>query len=259
MNSVKKIQIEKQKQKAIKSIMVGNYEDALPILKSLVITGKSTNDVEVLTALAHCYSAFNCPEESLFYLDVALNIDPDYLHAKFLKGCVLGDIGEYQDGIELVKNVIKNGLSNFETYGNLGLLYQNNENYTSAITAYKKALAFSDIVNPKKLENNLANCYSELGQFPEAIKIYDKLIGDDSKDTHAIYNKAVASEKMGNSPQSLKLLNQVVAIDPDFSKAWSELADLYDNIEAKDKATECRAKVEEIKSRNETNGNNKLN
>jgi len=255
MNSIKKIQIEKQKQKAIISIAAGNYEDAFPILKSLVITGKSSNDIEVLTALAHCYSGFNCPEESLFYLDAALNIDPDYLHAKFLKGCVLGDIGESQDGIELVKNVIKNGLNNFETYGNLGLLYQSNENYASAITAYKNALAFTDIFYPEKLEINLANCYSELGQFPEAMKIYDKLIGNDSKDTHALYNKAVASEKMGNSPQSLKLLNQVVAIDPDFSKAWCELADLYDNLGVPDKAIECRAKVEEIKSRNRTNNN----
>ena len=158
-------------------------------------------------------------------------------------------MGKYQEGISLVENVIKNGLDNFETYGNLGLLYQSEENFSAAIAAYNKALSFPDIVDSRALKTNLANCYSELGQFTEAMKIYDKLILDDDQDTGALYNKAVASEKMGNSPESLKLLRQVVDIDPDFSKAWDELADLYEKICAPDKAKECRKKAEDIRSK----------
>ena len=54
---------------------------------------------------------------------------------------------------------------------------------------------------------------------------------------------------MGKSSESLRLLNQVTEIDPYLSKAWIELADLYDAIDAKDRADECRARVEEIKSK----------
>ena len=238
MNSVKEIQIKTQKQKAMKLIGSGSHSKAFPILKSLL--PKTQLDIEVLTGLAHCYSAFGQPQEALFFLDIALSVDSNYPHATFLKGCVLGDLGKYHEGIALVEDAIKNGLDNFESYGNLGLLYQNSEDYNSAINAYEKALSFNDIVDPQTLENNLANCYSELNQFPDAIKIYDKLIGDDDKDFYAIYNKAVAMEKMGNSPDSLKLLKQVTEIKPDFSKAWSELADLYDNIGAQDEVEKCR-------------------
>jgi tetratricopeptide (TPR) repeat protein len=81
------------------------------------------------------------------------------------------------------------------------------------------------------------------------MKIYDKLICENDQNFSAIYNKAIASEKMGNSSESLRLLEQVTLIKPDFSKAWTELADIYDNIGAQDKAQECRAKVDDIKSK----------
>jgi len=249
MNSVKKIQIETQKQKAIKLIREGKHEQAFPILNSLINTKKTRDDVQVLTAFAHCHSAFGYPNEALFYLDVALSIDENYLHAQFLKGCVLGDIGKYQEGIVLVKGAIKDGLDDFEMYANLGALYQDSGEFNSAIDAYEEALSFSTIVDPEVIENRLANCYSELDQFSEAIKIYDKLISNNCRDTFTLYNKAVASEKMGKSSESLRLLNQVTEIDPYLSKAWIELADLYDAIDAKDRADECRARVEEIKSK----------
>jgi len=247
MNSVKKIQIKTQKQKAMKFITSGNYNKAVVILKSLI--QKDHFDIELLTGLAHCYSALGQPLEAMFYLDVALNIDPNYLHAQFLKGCVLGDLGEYQEGIRLIKNAINNGLDDYEMHGNLGILYQDSGGFNSAITAYLKALSFSSIVNPEVIENRLANCYSELGQFPEAMKIYDKLICANDQDTCAIYNKAVASEKMGNSAESLKLLKQVVSIDSDFVRAWDELADLYEKIGAPDEAKMCRTKAEDIRSK----------
>ena len=247
MNSVKKIQIKTQKEKAIKLIAVGKHDEAAVILKSLI--RKDHSDVEILTGLAHCYSMFGQPFEALFLLDRALEEDPDYLHAKFLKGCVLGDLGKNLEGIAMIKNVIENGLVDFEMYGNLGVLYQNSCDYSSAITAYIKALSFSSIVNPEVIENRLANCYSELGQFSESMTIYDKLINDNPKDTTALFNKAVACEKMGNTPESLKLLKQVVDIDSDFSKAWDELADLYDKINAPDEAKKCRTKAEEIRSK----------
>ena len=247
MNSVKKIQIKTQKQKAMKFITSGEYDRAIAIFKSLI--QKDHFDIELLTGLAHCYSALGQPLEAMFYLDVALNIDPNYLHAQFLKGCVLGDLGKYQEGISLVENVIKNGLDNFETYGNLGLLYQSEENFSAAIAAYNKALSFPDIVDSRALKTNFANCYSELGQFPEAMKIYDKLICENDQDTCAMYNKAVASEKMGDSAESLKLLKQVVGIDSDFVRAWDELADLYEKIGAPDEAKKCRTKAEDIRSK----------
>jgi tetratricopeptide (TPR) repeat protein len=247
MNSVKNIQINTQKQKAMKLFAEGKYGEASVILKS--IHRMDRYDVEVLTGLAHCSSALRQPTEALLYLDRALHTNPNYLHAQFLKGCVLGDLGQYQEGIDLVKNVINRGLDDFEMHGNLGILYQDSGDFNSAITAYLKALSFSSIVNPEVIENRLANCYSELGQFPEAMKIYDKLIFENDQDTCAIYNKAVALEKMGNSAESLKLLKQVVIIDPDFLRAWDELADLYEKIGALDMAKKCRTKAENIRSK----------
>jgi len=247
MNSVMKIQISTQKQKAMKLFAEGKYDEASVILKSVL--QKYHYDIEVLTGLAHCYSALGQPMKARFYLDVTLKINPNYLHAQFLKGCVLGDLGQYQEGIELVKNVISRGLDDYEMHGNLGILYQDSGDYNSAITAFNKALSFPSIVNPEFIEVRLANCYSELGQFPEAMKIYDKLICENDQDTCAMYNKAVASEKMGDSAESLKLLKQVVGIDSDFLRAWEELADLYEKIGAPDEAKKCRTKAEDIRSK----------
>lgn len=248
MNSVKKIQISTQKQNAMKFFNSGNHDKAFVILKSLL--QKDHYDIEVLTGLSLCHSAFSQPHEALFFLDKALEINPDYLHAQFLKGCVFGDLGKYQEGIILIKNVIKNGLDDYEMHGNLGILYQDSGDYNSAITAFNKALSFPSIVNPEFIEVRLANCYSELGQFTQAMNIYDKLILNNDKDTYALFNKAIVSDKMGNSAGCLQLLKQVVDIDPNFSKAWDELADLYEKIGAPDEAKKCRNKVEDIRSKN---------
>jgi tetratricopeptide (TPR) repeat protein len=136
MNSVKKIQIESQKQKAIKLLAEGKHSEAFINLKSIL--QKSQIDIEVITALAHCHSAFGQPREALFFLEKALKVDPDYLHARFLKVCVLGDLGKYQEGIKLIKNVINNGPDDYEMHGNLGILYQDSGDYNSAITAFLK-------------------------------------------------------------------------------------------------------------------------
>ena len=70
MNSVKKIQIKTQKQKAMKFITSGEYDRAIVIFKSLI--QKDHFDIELLTGLAHCYSALGQPREALFFLDKAL-------------------------------------------------------------------------------------------------------------------------------------------------------------------------------------------
>ena len=251
MNSLKKIQINTQKQKAMRLFAEGKYGEASVILKS--IHRMNRYDIEVLTGLAHCSSALGQPMEALLYLDITLQINPKYLHAQFLKGCVLGDLGKYQEGIDLVKNVISSGLDDYEMHGNLGILYQDSGDFNSAITAFNKALSFPSIVNPEFIEVRLANCYSELGQFTLAMSIYDKIIHDNDKDTYALFNKAIVSDKMGNSAESLKLLKQVVGIDSDFLRAWDELADLYEKIGAPDEAKKCRIKVEDIRIKNSNN------
>ena len=255
MNSLKKIQINTQKQKAMRLFAEGKYGEASVILKS--IHRMNRYDIEVLTGISLCHSAFSQPHEALFFLDKALEINPDYLHAQFLKGCVLGDLGKYQEGIRLIKNVISSGLDDYEMHGNLGILYQDSGDYNSAITAFNKALSFPSIVNPEFIEVRLANCYSELGHFTQAMNIYDKLIHDNNKDTYALFNKAIVSDKMGNSAGCLQLLKQVVDIDPDFLRAWDELADLYEKIGAPDEAKKCHIKAEDIRSKKIKNSNNK--
>jgi tetratricopeptide (TPR) repeat protein len=241
MNSSKKNQFKTQKQQAKNLIAAGDFQKAFSILTNLM--GKDHKDVEVLTGLADCLSVFGQPDNALLLLDQALDINPKYILALLFKCNILGDVGKYKEGILILENEIKNGLNNCEAYGVLGELYQQGPGeYNSAIDAYKKALSFSNIIDSRTVENNLANCHAELRQFSDAMTIYDKLISDDQKDTAVLLNKAVALEEMGDSAASLKLLNQAVVIDPDFSIAWDKLAALYDNIGAHAKAKECREK-----------------
>ena len=241
MDSVKKIQIKNQKQKAKDLIAAGNFQKAFGILTDLMV--KDPKDVEVLIGLADCLSVFGQPDEALLLLDQALKIDTNYILALLFKCNILGDVGKHQEAILILEHRIQNGLHDCEAYGVLGELYQQGPgDYNSAIDAYKKALSFQNIINSRIVKHNLANCYSDLNRFPEAIKIYDKLISADPQDTVALLNKAVALEEMGNSVESLKLLKQAVDIDPDFPMAWDKLADLYDNIGAHAEAKKCRGK-----------------
>ena len=184
------------KNAAIDLFLSRDYQKSLDIFKKLL--GTEPNNVEVLTFISHCYSGMKNHVEALLYVRKALEINPSYIFALHLKGLIYGDIGRVDEAIEILESVIGTGYKDDEILCHLGELYQKKGDLRNAVHAYLQAYKLIEFMEPDAIFNNLANCLSGLGEFTEAIEIYDKLLELNPNDVAPIYNKAIAYKRMGD-------------------------------------------------------------
>lgn len=77
-----------------------------------------------------------------------------------------------------------------------GLVRRKQERYEEAIEDYSLELSYGPERNIKAF-NNRAYCYAKLGMFEEAIEDYSQVIEIDSKNIHALHNRGISFERIG--------------------------------------------------------------
>ena len=95
----------------------------------------------------------NKKEEAIEEFKNALAIQSDYLPATFNMAVALGDLGRYDEALEILQEVMENDASILETYDSLGYVYYKKGDFKSAQMQYKKILE----LDPKneKAKNSL--------------------------------------------------------------------------------------------------------
>jgi tetratricopeptide (TPR) repeat protein len=79
-----------------------------------------------------------------------------------------------------------------------GIELYNNNNFQEAINKFQKAFEVNQNENHKKTYiANKADCYKELGNYSEAIKLYNESLSLDNNYSHAKNGKACTMSKMG--------------------------------------------------------------
>ena len=82
--------------------------------------------------------------------------------------------GLYAQAIQGYQEILAERPNHWETYNNLGLIYQNQKQYTKSLEFYQKAL----VLNPRYLKghNNLGLLYLTLGKLEEAAQQFSKVL-----------------------------------------------------------------------------------
>ena len=96
----------------------------------------------------------------------------------------------YSEALEHFDEALLNGEPAEEVHRGIGLAYMGQGVYTRAITAFKDALSNADMTPGKEeydINYYMAICYYKLGEYDEAISIYDAIIDLTPKDKQAYF------------------------------------------------------------------------
>lgn len=145
------------------------------------------------------------------------------------KGLFIQAIQAYQELLALRPN-------HWETYNNLGLIYDEQMQYSKAREMFQKAL----VLNPHYLKghNNLGLLYLRLGKLQEAVDSFGKALDLDPNFLPAYINLSTAYKRQGRIDLARKCLLKALDHDSESLEAHYNLGLLWENEGAKEKAQE---------------------
>lgn len=184
---------------------IQNYNISLRFLHnaydaSIVIKDNSTS-LKLLTKIGVCYFFINDLENSI----------------KFYTKC-------YNELID--KNIHDNPIK-FSLFYNIAAYYKKTNNYTLALEWLEKSISLDDVEKSKVnhailLKANILTC---MGNYTEALNIYEYLLEHDTKFIHIIYNNmAYAYDKLKDQEKSIEYLNQSINMQIENNEATITLS-----------------------------------
>jgi len=99
-------------------------------------------------------------QESIYYFDVAFEVDPTMFNVLNNKGLALAYLGRSQDAIDCFQKLIQLNPNDDNIWNNLGNIFQDLDRFKEAIDCYNKAISINPN-NPDAL-NNIEFAYSEM-------------------------------------------------------------------------------------------------
>ena len=185
--------------------------------------------------------------------------------------------GNYNEALEKSKQVIRIIKENKQidesaatAYNNLGLILRNQGNYQEAISSFEEALNLIQQSNSKNQEtttlSNLANVYTDIGQYDKATKLLEKTLQTDLQnfgENHPnvavrLSNLANVYSHLAHYDKAMELLERALQIDlqnfgenhPNVAVRLSNLANVYSHLAHYDKAMELLERALQIDLQN---------
>src|SRR3989344_3115624 len=127
--------------------------------------------------------------------------------------------GEYEKAIEVTSKILSEHSDDFQMYGIRAECYLKLGEYQKALDDYKNEILFDDDLSDEpfdkelsghikqKVFSNMAECYSQLGDFAGAHEYIDKAIKEEDEeieDGKSLVKKAEIFEKQGESLDAMK-------------------------------------------------------
>ena len=148
----------------------------------------NSQDLNVLYDLAFCYERVGTTEKSILFYEKYLDLEP---------------------------------FSQYAWY-NLGINYNNNEQYIEAVDAYDFAIAIDDKYSSAYF--NKANTLANSEMYEEAIEAYKEFISLNENYAQAHFYIGECYDKLDNPDESTKHYLKAIEIDKDFSDGWYGIA-----------------------------------
>jgi Tfp pilus assembly protein PilF len=144
--------------------------------------------------------------------------------------------GLFPQAIQSYQEILFIRPNHWETYNNLGLIYQEQKRFTQALEMFQKAIG----LNPRYLKgiNNLGLYYLNLGKLEEAGNQFRKTLDLDSSFIPAYINLAVVLNRQGQVEQARKVLFKALEYDSESLEAHYNLGLFWEKQGVESKAIE---------------------
>lgn len=145
--------------------------------------------------------------------------------AAFAQAYRLISTGKEEEGLDKIRKFIMNNQKVWNAWFLLGWGLRKLRRYEDAMNAFNQALACGGDQNSDTY-NELAICYMELNNIPEAKKSLMKALSISPEDTKIISNLGFLNLKEGNKQEAQKYFTAVLEFDANDQIAVTELAKL---------------------------------
>ena len=232
----------------------GQYDEAIKTYTKIIKEDPS-NAVNYINR-AFVYSKMEVYDKSLADYDKAISKDKDNYNYYFGKYSLLSSLGKEEEAIKVLNKATKikvktekdkfnlakihyymgddkgainelkeassNGFS--EAYFFLGEIYEEREDYDSAVYNYELYIKDEKITKPAIVYNKIGNSLIKLGRYQEALDYVQTglKINDVTLQQPLKRNEIVLNEKLGNFKEAYKLMKEYLKLYPDDEEAITE-------------------------------------
>jgi tetratricopeptide (TPR) repeat protein len=134
----------------------------------------------------------------------------------------------WRDSLTLWNHELKIFPNSYEACRNRGQAYSDLGNYTQAIKDYDRAIKLNPFDTRAYVNRGVA--YAELGNFQKAVENYNIAIRINPNDIKAYYNRAIDYKALGKYQQAIKDFDTAISVDSQYSAAYSNRGDTYLNL-----------------------------
>jgi len=189
---------------------------------------KDPNYADAIFQIGYCYGQLKQYREAIESLKQAIRIKPDYAEAHFFLGLAYGSLGRHREAIESYKQAIRIKPDYAEAHYFLGLAYGSLGRSSEEIESYKHAIR----IKPDYAEAhcNLGAAYLGLGRYSEAIESLKQAIRIKPDYAEAHCNLGAAYGNLGRSSEEIESYKQAIRIKPDYAEAHFNLGIAYGNL-----------------------------
>lgn len=152
-------------------------------------------------------------------------------------------------GIEILKDIVKNNPDNAANWKILGAGYSMLEDYDNALKNLQKSLE----LNPNDAEtwNVIAGIYDTLNNFDSAVEYSKKAVELDPNNAGYLNNLGVIYARRGDFANAIDCLKKAISLNPQEASYWSSLGRCYELQENFTEAKNCYSKAVELDSETE--------
>jgi len=198
---------------SVQSLMEkGDRAGALKKLKASSLIG--TSPAIMFNAGNFAFEIGNLDEAKKYYL-TAIKKFPTFMRAHQNLAYVYARENDYDKAFPSLLEVVKLGSQDGSVMGLLGYCYQQKENFTSALQAFKNA----QLTEPDNLEWKIgeAFCYDSLGDDAKALNLYEALVKEKPEEVQyrlLLVNLYQKTDRIDEAIVNLELLRRQKKLDP---------------------------------------------
>ena len=184
-------------------------------------------------------------EESIEYIDKAIELNPNESNLRYIKGRVLIELKRYDEAIENLNNAFNLDPFNIKCLSTKGIAYEQSGRYDEAMVCYDEAIILDPNDGyPLELKGTLY--LIGLKDYDNAIKYLNQAKNKNSKNPRIWNNLGDAYLNIGEFKKGLDCCDKACSLDPSNFRAWFTTGEIYYKLHHYDKAMKYAIKARKL-------------
>lgn len=200
----------------------GEFEKAVSKVK--IAIERNENYTHAFTLLGELYLKTGDYTSACSSFKRALELSPCNILTYMSAVDSLIDVGRIDDCIYLLNFAISADFEHPFIINRFGYCYFKKQNYQNAASYLERAVK----LEPDNVSyiNSLAICYRDAKLYDLSLKTYNSILKKDPDNYIVMFNKSLLLILMGRKDDAIKLVNRILLIKPDYTKARDKLREI---------------------------------